>query len=190
MLTSEEQPASPEEQALYEKFVSKAFLMVYDKKFIPKVLEMLAGGDDPLEGLAVTASMVIARVMKAAKDAGQKLPGDVAFAGAKEIFEDLAELSRRAGIKDYSQDRDALEGAMFRTMDQLRMILEQSGDIDREAAKADLAMLQEMDQSGQLERLFMDLAQKDEAAGAQPQAPATSEAPPKRRGGLMPQGER
>lgn len=192
-LTSEEEAASPEEQALYDKFVSKAFMLVYDKKFFPAVLELLEGEGDPIEGLALASSKVIMRVMKAAQQAGEKLPGDVLFHGAKEVFEDLGELSRRAGIKDFSADPDALEGAYFRALDHLRILLEGSGDINREAAQADLAMLQQMDEAGDLENLFRDLAAKDEAAGfaaAEPQNPDNQEPAPQRGGGLMPKGAR
>lgn len=192
-LTAESEPASPEEQALYEKFVSKAFMLVYDKKFFPTVLDLLQGEGDPIEGLALASSKVIARVMKAAQQGNEKLPGDVLFHAAKEVFEDLAELSRRAGIKDFSADPDALEGAYFRALDHLRIILEGTGDINREAAQADLAMLQQMDEAGELENLFRDLAMKDEAAGggSQQEAPmAQDEAAAPQRGGLMPKGAR
>ncbi|MEC5323315.1 hypothetical protein [Aurantimonas sp. A3-2-R12] len=189
-LTADEEQPSPEEQALYDKFVGKAFMLVYDEKFFPTVIEMLKGEGDPIEGLAVASSKVIARVMTAAKDAGQELAGDVLFHGAKEIFEDLAELSRRAGIKDFSQDPDALEGAYFRALDQFRMFLEESGGINREAAQADLAMLQQMDEAGELEGLFRDLAAKDDAGGPEPE-PTQQEGPqPQQRGGLMQGGAR
>lgn len=193
-LTADAQQATPEEQELYEQFVSKAFMLVYDEKFFPTVVEMLRGGDDPIEGLAVAASTVIARVLTAAKDAQADLPGDVAFHAGKEVFEDLAELSRQAGIHDFSADPDAFEGAYFRTLDRLRQTLEGTGDINKEAAEADLAMLQQMDESGELEGLFRDLASRDDAAlgnGGGAPAPDTSgqaPSPVPPSGGLMPQG--
>lgn len=198
-LTADAQEASPEEQELYDRFVSKAFLLVYDKAFFPKVVDMLAGEGDPIEGLARVTATVVVRVMKAAKEAGQELGGDVLFHAAKEIFEDLAELSRRAGIKDYSQDPDSLEGAYFRALDAFRMMLEGDGGIDRESAQADLAMLQQMDADGELEGMFRDLAARDETGAGAPTEEQTDEAAAEpvdepqepqapRRGGLMPQG--
>ncbi len=174
-LNAEPQQASPEEQGLYNKFVSKAFILVYDKKFFPAVLKMLEGGGSPEEGLAIASSKVIARVLQTAEAAGEKLPGDVIFHGAKEIFEDLAELSRRAGIKDYSQDHDALEGAYFQALDQFRMILQQTGGINKEAAQADLAMLEKMDKDGELQSMFQNMAARDEAS--QSNAPSDAENP-------------
>lgn len=197
-LTADEQQASPEEQELYDRFVGRAFLLVYDPQFFPKVVDMLAGEGDPMEGLARITATVVLRVMKAAEQAGQKLPGDVIFHGAKEIFEDLAELSRRAGIFDFSQDEDALEGAYFRALDHARMMMEGEGGIDQKSAQADLDMLQKMDADGELEGLFRDLASRDAAGGpgatdeeeptGEPAEEEPAPEPPARGRGLMPKG--
>lgn len=182
---SEPQQASPEEQELYTRFVSKAFSLIYDKEFFPQVTAMLEGEGDPAEGLARTTAMVVVRVVSAAREGGQDMPGDVLFHAAKEVFEDLADLSGRARIKDYGADQDALEGAFFRAMDALRIELAGSGFIDQAAAEADLAELQRMDQAGELEGLFRGLAERDDA-GRSP--PPSDEPEPRRGGGLMPEG--
>src|SRR5690606_18411012 len=98
------QQASPEEQEQYELFVAQGMNLIYDKRLFQSVVGMLEGEGDPIEGLARTAALVVAKVIQSADKAGQKFPGDVLYAAATEIFEDLAELSRRAQIKDYSQD--------------------------------------------------------------------------------------
>lgn len=166
------QPASPEEQQIYNQFVGRAMLMIYDDKMLPKVIDMLDGGaekgqdGDPMEGLARTTALVVGRVAQAADKAGQKLPGDVLLHAGKEILEDLAELSRVAKIKDYSEDPDALEGAMFRALDQFRLILQGAGRLDQRAAQTDMAKLEEMDKSGELETMLRGLAAKDANAPA------------------------
>lgn len=155
------QQASPEEQQLYNAVVGQAFNMIYDRKFLPTVIDMLKGNGDPVEGLATAAAQVTARVAKSAKQSGRDIPPDVLLHAATEVFEDLAELSRTAGIKDYSQDQDAFEGAYFRALDQYRVMEQQSGGVDQRAAQQDLAKLQQMDQSGELEQMLMGLAEND-----------------------------
>jgi hypothetical protein len=195
-LSADAQQASPEEQELYDRFVSKAFMLIYDDGFLPKAVDMLGGEGDPMEGLARLTSTVVMQVMKAAQAGGQDLPGDVIFHGAKEVFEDLADLSRQAGVFDYSQDPDKLEGAYFRALDHFRMALQGEGGINEEAAKADLDMLQKMDADGELEGFFMKLAEGDAAAagpaaGAEAPAdgpPADAPPAPPKGAGLMPKG--
>ena len=128
------QQATPEEQALYEKFVAKAWMLVYDPKMFPKIIEMLQGGGDPMEGLARATATIVARIASMAEQAGQKLSGDVILHAGKEVFEDLAELSGRAGIKDFAADEDAMEGAFFRAMDHFRTMLQGAGRINQQAA--------------------------------------------------------
>lgn len=177
------QPASPEEQRLYNHFVAKAMMLTYDEKMFPQVLSMLEGEGDPVEGLARATAMIVARVASAAEQAGQQLSGDVVLHAGTEVLEDLAELAREAGIKDFSQDPDALEASYFRALDHFRMTLQDAGAIDQEAAKRDLGMLQEMDQAGQLEGMFRDLAKQDPRSARAGGAKAEPE--PKGRGGLM-----
>lgn len=154
--------ATPEEQEMYNQFVAQGMLMVYQPKMFEQVIKMLEGGGEPQEGLARATALVVARVLTAAEKAQQQIPGDVVFHAGKELFEDLAELSARAGIKDYSQDQDALEGAFFKAADQLRTMLQDSGKLNQEAAAGDLAKLEQMDQSGELQSMFERLAAQDD----------------------------
>jgi hypothetical protein len=160
------QQASSEEQAVYDEFVGQAMNMVYDERMMPGVLEMLKGGGDPMEGLAEATSMVTARVATAAIQAGQKLSGDVLLHAGTEIFEDLAELSKRAGIKDYGEDQDAFEGAYFRALDKFRTLAQGDGRLNQQAMQQDLEKLMEMDQSGELEAMLRDLDEKNPRGNA------------------------
>lgn len=182
------QQASPEEQALYDKIVGQAMNLVYDKKFMPQVLKMLEGEGDPVEGLARAAALVIARIATSGEKAGIKMKGDVLHHAGTEILEDLAELSKEAGIKDYSQDSDALEAAYFRALDMFRVMMQEAGRLKPETAQKDMAMLQQMDQSGKLESMLRGLSQNDPRkakAGVPADEPEDETMPPKR--GLMPE---
>lgn len=157
------QQASPEEQKQYETIVGSAFNMIYDKTMLPKITQILEGGGDPKAGLARAASLVMVKIYTSAKQAGQEFSGEVMFHAGKEVFEDLAELSKEAGIYDFSENPDDLEGAYFLTLDQFRMDMQEAGMLDTEAAKADFAKLQQMDQSGGLEQMLMRLSENDGA---------------------------
>ncbi|MCA0276238.1 MAG: hypothetical protein LCH86_09550 [Proteobacteria bacterium] len=187
----ESQQASPEEQQQYDHFIGKAYELTYNREMLPKVLDLLQGEGDPKEGLARAAALVIGRVSAAAQQAGEKLTGDVLLHAGTEVFEDLANLSTEAGIHDFGEDRDGLEGAYFRALDLYREMMQQSGQLDEAAAAQDLDRLMKADQDGQLEAMFRRLAEEDagesksptgEAPADQSQIPDQDQTP---RGGLM-----
>jgi hypothetical protein len=161
----EPQQASPEEQRQYETFVAQGFNLIYDPKLFPQVVEMLRGEGDPQEGLARTAAMVVMRVMTSAQQSGIEFAPDVAMHAGTELFEDLGELSKQAGIHDFSQDPDGLEGSYFKALDMVRAQLQEAGAIDQEAAGRDFSMLQQMDEAGELEGVFRNLAANDPRSG-------------------------
>lgn len=174
----EMQQATPEEQAQYDHFVAKAYDLIYDQKTLPKIVDMLDGdGQDPMEGLARATALIVGRIGDAAEKAGEHLSGDVVLHAGTEIFEDLANLSRVANIKDYSQDRDALEGAYFRALDIFRGMLQEAGALDQGAAAADMDRLTQMDADGQLEAVFQSLAERDAAEAPDEGQPAEQAAP-------------
>jgi len=182
--------ASPEEQEQADRLVGRAMELIYSDNMFPQVVAMLEGGagqdeegntadGDPIQGLAMATDMVISRVGQAAEDAGEQLMPDAAHHAFGDILEELAEVSRRGKIKDYSQDAQALEAAYFQALDLYRERLQGAGVIDQEHAKGDLSKLQEMDQNGQLERIMRDLAANDRAgvAGGEPPPPETEKKP-------------
>ena len=162
------QQASPEEQRQYDAFVAQALDLIYDQRMLPKIVDMLDGDGDPVEGLARATATIVARIATAAEKGGEKVSGDVLFHAGTEVFEDLANLSKTAKIKDYDADSDALEGAYFRAMDQFRVMMQGAGRINQQAAQEDMAKLEQMDQSGDLRNMFLSLAGNDgvEEAGS------------------------
>lgn len=180
--------ASPEMQVQYDRFVGRAMEVIYNPAMFSKVVNLLrgtgaAGGKDgkpnkggPAQGLANATVMVIRRVHDAAKQAGEQLPPDVIFHGGSEIFSQLAEISDKAGLSDYANDRDALEAAYFKAIDMYLQQASKAGEIDQQAAQAQMQKLQQMDQNGQLTQVLRDLDAKDQA-GREPPA-NDNEAPP------------
>lgn len=146
----EEQPnVTPEEQAQYDQFVDNAFSLIYDKRSLPNVLKALDGDGNFVDGLAHTTVTIVARVLDSAKQAGQKISGDVVLHGGKEIMEDLADTAGKAGIHDYTQDE--IDAAFLRAMDLARERFTQAGDVDTEALKTEFAAVIAADRQGRLE---------------------------------------
>jgi hypothetical protein len=159
----------------------------------PRIVDMLKGGagegspGDPVEGLAQTAATVIGRVANAADKSGAKLSKDVLLHAGTQVFEDLANLSKVAKVKDYTQDQNSFHRAYLRTLDIFRGMLQGAGEVDQQSAKSDLAKMQSMDQAGELEPMFMRLAQSDAARSAQNDnspPPAQDESAPAPKRGL------
>jgi hypothetical protein len=170
------QNASPEEQAAADEFVLKAWELIYDDRIFPQVVELLSGGGkeggNPVEGLAMATEMVVTRVMGLANDAGAELNPIAVYNAAGDVLEELAEVSRRGKIKDYSEDPDALEAAWFKALDMFRENMEGRGEIDKASANAGLDGLKQANQDGKLERVMRKLADDDmsgQAGGDVPQ---------------------
>ena len=215
MQAANDNSASPEEQAQYNQFVGRAMELIYNPQMFPQIVEMLKGGADagaptpdqgqspggqgdqpqpgpadhgasgPAQGLAQATVMVLAKVGTAAEEAGQTLSPDVVFHGGSEIFSQLAEISDKAGISDYANDRDQLEAAYYLAIDLATQQMAQSGEIDQEGAKAAMQKLVDMDANGELEQIFRGLDAKDQ--GDQREAEEEAPAEPQG-GGMMPKG--
>jgi hypothetical protein len=186
---------SPQEQAQYDQFVGRAMELIYNKQMFPHLVDMLHGGGDdgqksegangPEKGLAQATVMVVSRVDAAAKEAGQAISPDVKLKGGAEIYSLLAEISDKAGISDYANDRDKLEGTFFTAIDMYLDQQAKAGEIDQAAAQQQMDQLKQMDQNGQLEQLFQDLDARDQAGQGQPQAGMARQEPaPGLKGGM------
>jgi hypothetical protein len=180
--------ASPEEQANADQFVGRAWQLIYDDKTFPKIVEMLRGGagkgatGNPVQGLAETTDMIVARVGQAAEESGATLMPDAVMHAFGDILEELAEVSRRAKIKDYAQDRDALEGAYFQALDLYRDRLQKSGVLDQASHQQGLEQLMEADQDGTLEQIMRQLAESEDSGQAGGEVPEETAPAPKRKG--------
>lgn len=197
------QQASPDEQGQYNQFVGRAMELIYNQKMFPQVVQMLRGGSNdgqdqkeagqsgPAAGLAHATAMIITRVYKAAADAGANLSPDVLFHGGTEIFGQLAEISDKAGISDYANDRDKLEGAYFLAVDMATQQLRKAGVVDEAQSKAALQQLQSMDAKGELEQVFRELDAKDQggSGGEEEQPPPANDNDASMQGGMAPQEE-
>lgn len=155
---------SPEEQEQSDRLVINGMSLIYDSKTRAGILKSLDGNGDPVDGLAQTAVSVWQHLLQSADQNGFKASGDAMMNAGREIFEHLAEYSTKAGLFDFTQDPDALESAYFRALDDIRVVLQQGGKISPEVAQQDMAKLEEMNKSGQLEQIMMSKAERDQAS--------------------------
>ena len=154
-------PASPEEQDLYNRLVERAEDLLFEgdganAKFRKGIIEALKE-ENPQEALGQTAATVFHRVIQAAADAGQKVPGDVKEAAGEEVYSVMAEAASNLGIHNFMEDQQAFDAGWLIAADHLRVLEQESGTLDQDEAAAEFQQLAEMDQDGRLEQIMAGL---------------------------------
>lgn len=158
----EESNVSPEEQAQYETFVTKAADIIYGEgKVMPEILEALSPGKDaPAPGeqreggnpaviaLANTAVQVIQKLDVASHEANAPVSDDVLYHGGVEVIEMLAEVAEAAGIHAYTEEE--LNGALFQAVDDYRPIAIAMGRTNDETLKGQFSEALDADAQGRL----------------------------------------
>lgn len=164
---------SPEEQKLYDTFVSNCLLLIFrDKKQTAAVVKSLAASpQDFVATLAnVTAHIVVAAEMSAKKK-GLDIPGDIVLAAGEDVLRELAQLASKAGIHTY--DQREIEAAGLQAVDLYRQLGAQAGLVDENALKQQFGQMVQADKAGQLDQALpgiTGLAQRGapDAGGAAP----------------------
>lgn len=150
------EPASPEEQAAYERFVANAMELVYNEKgnyaALRTVLDRLRAAEDPIEGLASVATYVFMALVKSAAGKGVQITPDVMMQGGFDIIADLADLSKRAKIHTYTEEET--EGAYYRAADMVREQMQAAGMVDQEKSATELEMMRLAEEQGKLDEVL------------------------------------
>lgn len=146
----EESNVTPEEQAQYDEFVANGMNLIYDEKGLQQTLESLEGDGSPIEGLASTLIGVVSRLEDSAEEAGTPISGDVVYHGGVELLEQLAEMSSKAKLHDYSEED--MESALFMALDQYRQMRQQQGKLPEDELKADFNSILQAEQAGNLDQ--------------------------------------
>lgn len=181
----QEQPnVSADEQSEYDLLVNNAYNLLYDN--MPALLKGIAGGGDPVTGLAQTVANTLSRLVNSAVRAGKKIADEVVFHAGIEILEDLADLAKDSDIHDFKPDE--LESATYLSVEIYRSLQQDSGNIDANAAAGDLEELQRAEADGTLDQAFpgirerfSDFQQEPPTAG---QVPTAGQELPQARTGL------
>ena len=170
---------TPEEQAQYEKFVDNCYSSIYDPKAFPAIQKALQATEDPLDNLAHTVVGVVTRVVDSAQKANAPLDDAVIFQGGVEVMEDLADLSAKLGIHEFTEDE--LQSATYRALDMYREQGIATGKIDPNDLKQQFDTIREADQRGMLGQLMPGLEQyaqqHQQPEGAPPEGDQPMEQP-------------
>jgi len=161
--------ASPEEQEMYDTFVSMALLALYDDKMMPKTVAHLKKQQDKAAAVGEIAAGIFQRVYASAREAGTEVPGDVLINALSEIVEGAVELSDAKAGTDL-QEAD-IEDALYKALDIVRKAMDQSGAYTDDMKGADAMELQSMSQSGEIDAITGGsgrLANQEPAQGAMP----------------------
>lgn len=161
--------ASPEEQAIYDRFVRTVMGVIYPEgpeQVSPQIMQNLQGQFDqraqamfaeavppvqatPNDSLAQTGVLLTIAVESAMERSGQQIPDDVVFHAGAEVMEMLAELAEAAGIVDLSEDE--MNAVMLRAMDLYRI---SSPRVDPEALAAEFGQIIEADRAGNMDQVL------------------------------------
>lgn len=157
-----QEQASPEEQALYEEAVTRAYDLILEgdgenSKVRPAILDAL-DDDDPKEALAQVAASIVARVLQAAQDAGKEITDDVKEEVGSDVFSTLAEISTNAGNADFTGDDDLFSGAWLLAVDNLRQMEIASGTTTQEGAQGRLREMGQAEKDGRLDGIMRQLS--------------------------------
>lgn len=166
---AEGESASPEEQAIYDRFVKTVMGVIYPEgpeQVSPQIMQNLQGQFDqraqamfaeavppvqatPTDSIAQTAVLLTIAIESAMERSGQQIPDDVVFHAGAEVLEMLAELAEAAGIVDLSDDE--MNAVMLRAMDLYRI---SSPRVDPEALAAEFGQIIEADRAGNMDQVL------------------------------------
>lgn len=167
--SGEGEPASPEEQAIYDRFVRTVMGVIYPEgpeQVSPAIMQNLQGQFDeraqamfaeavppvqptPTDSMAQTAVLLTLAVESAIERAGQQIPDEVLFHAGTEVLEMLAELAEAAGIADLSDDE--LNAVTLRAMDLYRV---SSPRVDPQALTAEFEQIIAADRQGKIDQVL------------------------------------
>lgn len=189
--------ASPEEQAIYHRFMENYYTIMYvggsgqgGKKEPPladsnEFRSYFTEIEDPVDALANASLSIVNELAGSAQNAGKPIPPDVLMHAGVEVLEDIAEFAENAGYHEYSEEE--LNSALIKAMELYREI--HQGDLNTDALKQDYESLLAADQEGRLEDVLPGVGKAAERMSTQSQEPIPEEEIQEQQG-IMPRGAR
>jgi hypothetical protein len=159
--TEADSNVTPEEQAMYEKFITNFHEVVFgqtgrqpgpngEPSIFDTVMTSLTEIGDPVDALATTTVRVVAFLAESAEHAGKPIPHDVLLHAATEIIPNLAEFAEALGVHDdYTEEELSL--VLERASLMYASELTQAGKIDQNAMKAEFDGFVTAEREGRLE---------------------------------------
>lgn len=184
------QKAPPQLQAQYDQFVNQGYHLIYNGgRANPAVLKMLGAGD-PVHGLAAASVEIIMRLLTDLAGKGIKPNGGVIFHGGKEIFQDLADLSAKAGIHKFNDAE--ISQAWMQAMDLARVRMQKAGMIDPATFQRNVEEMKKAEAEGKIDEILPGLGpvldkvkQGQQQGGGEQPAPAGPDDEDQQQGGLL-----
>lgn len=180
---SDQPNVSPEDQALYDKFITNAGEMMYvgegnDElnptiianlrgEFSPEAMSMLQKADPPInpqspvDQLAATVIVMLLSLEDSAVQAGTDPSDDVILAVGADLLEQIAHVAETAGIATYSEDN--INGAATRAM---VIYGSTSPYVDQEQLTEEFKQVQAADKAGTLGQLVPGMDEAMQGAQA------------------------
>ena len=143
---------TPEEQAVYDKFVDNGRVMIFEDKMAAQILKQIRDEEMPSKGLASVIVSLVMRLKDSAGENGAEIDSSILMHGGLELMENIAELSAVAGVHKFSEKE--IESALYQAMDLYGTIEHEAGTVNKEALAEDVNMLQQADRSGELDQLL------------------------------------
>lgn len=143
--------ADPQMQEIYDRFVSLAVLHIHNEKVLPSLVERMRSGE-PVQAIGEIAATVGHAVVKKAEASGQQIPDAVLLHGGGEIVQALADIARKAGIADLSEEE--VEQAFYIAADTFRQMRQGEGAVDQKQMQQGMSEIADLQGSGELDRLL------------------------------------
>lgn len=155
------QPATPEQQAEYNKFVGFGMRLIFDEKVSMDAIETLMNAGNKVHGAAQVLASVVTRLYTSQVKQGQEPDPSIVLNGSWELLDNVIQLAMAAGMEDFSDDER--EGAFYMAADLFRANLAKAGLLDENVVQQDVASLRAMEDSGQLSQMAQHFAPKGQA---------------------------
>lgn len=182
------EPATPEEQAAYERFLNAAGDLMIPQgdgaAFNPQIIKNLSGQfdqeilqmmqgveppvktDNPIEALAATSVVVVMLTESILAEQGDTIPQEIIYHASTEIVAELARTAEDAGVNEYSEED--INDAFLRGLDLYRQA---SPNVDQQALSQQFDEIVAADRSGQLDKVLPKSLLNAAPKGAAPPAP-------------------
>lgn len=169
--TTEEERASPEEQADYDEFVQACMDLIYvgeDDSATEVRPELLAAlepareaataeaGNPAILAAANAAVQIVQTVDTASFEQERPFSTTVVIHALVEIIEQIIEIAETAGLHDYTEEE--MNGTLFQALDLYRPIMVELGRATNEELQAEFLQIIEADEAGKLGELMPQFA--------------------------------
>jgi len=134
--------AAPELQEQYNRFVGMCMKLLWDEKFLPKVVQMFKKHPNQTDAMASIGASIAQRIYMEAKKNGHEIPPEILVHGGWEVIQEIAMVAEAAG--EQGIEPDEIETAYYLAADKVREALDQAGLIDPQMVQEQSEQIRQM----------------------------------------------